>query len=1452
MNKKKRNKKWLGILSFFAVACVGLGVNAAINQTEVKTASALIYTTPKCLTVGNTTVDSSTSSGCPTNYFSVYMSGESTSGTTTISQNELTNWSEYNITVETKKVDDHLYFKMYRDGEEYLNKSLSGSGNLTLYSGSLPDGEYEIQYSCRWRTNMFFAYDVFLYSYRFEVDKSAPTYSLKAGGTTISSGSYTNKQIVYSCADANFYYMRYKKPSASSYTYRYLSSYTVDATEENNGWWYYYAVDDLGQASSTVSVYLDTVAPDGTITTSGGTTLANNAYTNQTVSYTATDTGGISYHQYKKPGATTWATYTAGTTVSGLGWHTFRSVDKAGNVSEESQAYIDTVLPEGGVFAETTQVESGTYTNASYIKYMARDRNAGVDTCYVKLPGSSYYSTYPSGTEMTAEGTYYFYCIDKAQNVSTTVSITKDNTSPHGTLYADGAAMQSGSITNAAIVSFTPSDNIGVSAVYVKKPGNSVYTTYSTSMILTAEGEYSFYATDNAGNVSETYVITIDRSIPTAQLYVDEKPIGSGSYTNGAHIKFVSDGKCYVLLPDADTATEYLSGIEYHKPGRYAFYAESEAGTITALYIVIIDRTVKPLTFTNVENGVTDGDTQITWEEQDPLVYAPIESITINGKPFIFGSTIYTIEGGKYEVVCRDAAGNEWTSSFVSTKDNIVTETSVKQYFEAFDAEGRTYAFPTYEKALAFAIKYENSFVQTGEWKGTTWDTGIAMDAADSVHAANGVYYIYKKEGNADEKVAYFTLERLNAVIEQYAKPHVKAYYYWEKPLANKMAGEVFDQYAGQNKIIASSITLGNDVACSLDGDEYVGNVIERAGAYTLTIADDWGNSYEYTIIVVREAPTIEYALGNNATNTAAFDRTYYFKDQVAVSIVDEYDELAMFTVFNEDGEVIGHFNVGETYTATESGTYTVKAVNHYGETEAFTMIISRNAPTVEMVENVDKKKLEITVAGSEDKQSHVETLEIYKSIDGGATWILMEKDDYNRLITPDRLEYAFRTTATYKVVVTDEFRTGIDAVTMQLAYEQKLPEGELIGVVNGGYTNGTVKFEWTDEAVVVLKKDGEIIDYTSGRRLLEAGMYELSFENYDGYKATYTFIIDTTAPEVTVTGVGNGRASNTDVKVEWTEEGLTATLEVNGETVGEYLSGTVLTDSARYKISLKDKANNLTVTEFVIDKVVDYEINVNENGLSNSVQVKANEEVEAVLTKDGEVVEYRLKDEINEPAKYALTLKDTLGNEETTTFTIVQPLVQEFVYNFDDTPNFEKALVNGEEKRLNYGTLEVFEDGSYEIGVVVGGKTYAFTVTVDGTAPTLTLSGVENGGKTKDEVTLSGLSEKAEMKVYRGDTEIEYELGGKLTELGRYKVVLTDECGNVAEYEFEILYKMNGGTIALIIIGILVVVGIILAIVFGKKATYKKKLTKANEEEDEDDFEEESIEENGGEADEN
>lgn len=183
--------------------------------------------------------------------------------------------------------------------------------------------------------------------------------------------------------------------------------------------------------------------------------------------------------------------------------------------------------------------------------------------------------------------------------------------------------------------------------------------------------------------------------------------------------------------------------------------------------------------------------------------------------------------------------------------------------------------------------------------------------------------------------------------------------------------------------------------------------------------------------------------------------------------------------------------------------------------------------------------------------------------------------------------------------------------------------------------------------------------------------------------------------------------------------------------------------------------------------------------------------------------------------------IEDKLGNHRMIEFDILESLVRKFEYNFDDVPGFEKALVNGVEKRLNYGTLELFDDGDYVINVIVNGTAYPFSVTVDATPPTITLNGVENGGETKGEVTISEPSEDATVEVLLNGETIKYTSGQSLSVAGKYTVKVTDKCGNVSEYNFEILKTTNKSVVAMFAIGGVAILIVAVFFILKKKKVF-------------------------------
>ena len=119
---------------------------------------------------------------------------------------------------------------------------------------------------------------------------------------------------------------------------------------------------------------------------------------------------------------------------------------------------------------------------------------------------------------------------------------------------------------------------------------------------------------------------------------------------------------------------------------------------------------------------------------------------------------------------------------------------------------------------------------------------------------------------------------------------------------------------------------------------------------------------------------------------------------------------------------------------------------------------------------------------------------------------------------------------------------------------------------------------------------------------------------------------------------------------------------------------------------------------------------------------------------------------------------------------------------------------------------------------VVANGDNNTFYVNIDATAPTLTMKGVTNNGKTNGVVVLSDVTEDAEVKVFFNDEEIEYTVGEELSEIGKYKVVVTDECGNTTEYDFSIEKGANIGLFVLIGIVVLAAAGVIVFFVIKKK----------------------------------
>ncbi len=524
--------------------------------------------------------------------------GSSSSGTGTLSKGGYIGSSTVTV-VANCTYDSHSITIANSSGT-----TVASSSAKTCTVSSLSDGYYTITYEggSEWKEDGNIrdhprATRIVATS-AFTVDTTAPTIS---GASTSSTGKYTNSAFTVTASDSRSGVAKlyWRDPSSSSYSV--LSSSTKSVVAGSlNGLYRFYAVDNVGNTSTTYYVYYDNVVPVGNIKGENGT-LSLGVYTNKTFSYSATDSGcGISKLEYKTPSSSSWQTYTSGTlipTSSTNGKYSFRALDKAGNYSAEQYVYLDTTKPVGTLYGGTSAVSSGGQTKANYIKFLGSDTLSGVKSTYVKMPSASTYTSYTSGSQLTEDGTYTFYCTDNAGNTSISYTITLDTTEPTLSCSLGSFYETTG---NSFVVSATDSSAV---SLYYKTPSMSSYALASGSSYNVSnteeDGKYYFYASDSLGNTTSTVWVELSVEVPVFNVI-------KSSSDNSRYITW--DGN-YAVTVNGST---YTKNSWLRSEGQYTVVATNTYGRSTTKvftidhYYVAGDKTAPSCT--------GDGFTTYIWE----------------------------------------------------------------------------------------------------------------------------------------------------------------------------------------------------------------------------------------------------------------------------------------------------------------------------------------------------------------------------------------------------------------------------------------------------------------------------------------------------------------------------------------------------------------------------------------------------------------------------------------------------------------------------------------------------------------------------------------------------------------------------------------------------------------------------------------------------------------------
>ena len=306
--------------------------------------------------------------------------------------------------------------------------------------------------------------------------------------------------------------------------------------------------------------------------------------------------------------------------------------------------------------------------------------------------------------------------------------------------------------------------------------------------------------------------------------------------------------------------------------------------------------------------------------------------------------------------------------------------------------------------------------------------------------------------------------------------------------------------------------------------------------------------------------------------------------------------------------------------------------------------------------------------------------------------------------------------------------------------------------------------------------------------------------------------------------------------------DGLKATLSIDGGEAKDYFSGEYHYADGEYKFVVRDIAGN-NVTYTINHKSTNHYSLTNSStgeeivdcGVINNAIVNFYSEDGsriAYVIRNGELVENYNSNTFSITGHYEVIIEDTIGNLSYEEFYVLNNSLCEFKYTapFDfEVTEVWRVKEDGSREMLNLRGPSIIlnSNGDYVV-VVTSTKTtssFNFSIGIDTTAPTATLVGVENGGITARDVTISGLKSGDVVKIYKNGELISTSQVGlssdvqAITTSGDYRVTITNVQGVTVEYSFTRKAIANvAGSIFIIVSSSLLVVGIGIGLVYHTK----------------------------------
>ena len=755
--------------------------------------------------------------------------------------------------------------------------------------------------------------------------------------------------------------------------------------------------------------------------------------------------------------------------------------------------------------------------------------------------------------------------------------------------------------------------------------GNDTYTFFDS-------GEYTVTVSDVLRNLKK-FTVYVSLSTPAIIAQEDSTPQGMvlGVFFNIdlilpfnsiSNILITCDG--ISLLRDDNNQSISSSTLQYYfaTSGEYEIVIQDNFGR-EVTYSYLFDKAAPRgilATANNVSlpNGAfTTKVVKFTWVDESCSGF-----ISTNGGDnldYISGTNIS--DEGTYQITLRALDGKESYYTFT------IDRTAPVGKLEGVTNNGYTNTAVKFSWAAAEHATVQISFTPYGTTEQGAFMTIAAPDNMINIspmldHKTDGNYILKLIDAAENSTVYRFTVDTITPTIictpaNNNQRSLIPVYY----------NGSVFLRYDTNQTI---SFTWTDTATATLqtlgvvEPQSYNRRTnISEDGTYTLSLTDQAGNVATLTVKIDKSIPEgiLNGVINEGITNT---DVSFTWTEEGATAILNgnSYDKNV---IISDEGE------------------YRIVLTNRLGTSITYTFTIDKTAPTgvfsneSVLIDNYYTFNKSVYFYWTESSAAAT----LYKvSTEISEPYIKRTYIDEEGLYTLTLQDIAGNNTVYY---------INIDLTP---------PTGTLIGVENGGYTNGNVSFTWDEVgATATLNKKA----YNGSEIYLE-GDYTIILRDPVGNARTYTFTIDKTAPIGTFSATENLFLDevyyfNSNIYLRWSDRNATAVLSgATGEI--EYTSSQYIQDDGKYTITLTDIAGNSTVYNIIIDKtapefeVLENKINVEQKSYYNGIISFTWDEAEDYsLTINN--IDWAKNQEVTEEGYYSAVFTDLAGNKTRFNFTI-------------------------------------------------------------------------------------------------------------------------------------------------------------------------------------------------------